>query len=75
MAARCHFESFLGTESLLDGFPSASFVVDVALVEMRSFCLLASMELNLIPDYSLLYLHSNDINSFQSVFLREKVIE
>ena len=36
---------------------------------MRSFCLLASMELILIPNCSLLYLHSNDMNSLKSSLL------
>ena len=43
-------------------------------VEMRSFCLLTSVELNLTQDCSLLYLDANDMNSFKSVFLKKKVI-
>ena len=30
---------------------------------MHSFCLLTSMELNPVPNYSLLYLHSNYLHS------------
>ena len=55
---------------LLDGFPSVSFVVDMDDVEMRSFCLLATMKL--ILNCSLLYLHANGINSLKSVFLKGK---
>ena len=36
---------------------------------MHSFCLLASMELILIPNCSLLYLYSNDMNNFKNIFL------
>ena len=32
-------------------------------VEMRSFCSLSSMELGLIPNCSVLYLHANEMNS------------
>ena len=39
---------------------------------MHSFCLLTSMELILIPNCSLLYLHSNDMNSSKSLFLKKK---
>ena len=41
---------------------------------MRSFCLLASMQLILIPNCSLLYLHSNGVNSLKNVFLKKKYI-
>ena len=37
---------------------------------MRSFCLLASMELILGPNCSLLNLHSNDMNSLKSLSLK-----
>ena len=42
-----------------------SFVVDLErrILVMHSFCWLTSMELILIPNCSLLYLHSNDVNS------------
>ena len=36
---------------------------------MRSFCLLISMELILVSNSTLLYLNSNDINSFKKCFL------
>ena len=48
---------------------SFKFVVDV---EMCSFRPLTLMELILIPDNSLLYLHSNDMNSVKSLFLKRK---
>ena len=38
---------------------------------MCSFCLLTSMELILIPNCSLFYLHSNDMNSLKSLFLKK----
>ena len=38
-----------------------SSVVDMERLEMRSFCLLTSMELILISSSSLLYLHSNEL--------------
>ena len=41
-------------------FFAVSFVVGI---EMCSFYLLTSMELILIPNCSLLYLHSNDMHS------------
>ena len=63
----------LRKELLLDGFPSVSFVVDMHNVEMCSFCLLASMEQILIPNCSLLYLHSSDMISFKSVFLKKVI--
>ena len=40
---------------------------------MRSFCLLTSMELILIPNCSLLYLHSNDMNSFEKFILEKRL--
>ena len=40
-------------------------------VEMCSFCLLSSMDLIPIPNFSLLYLDSNDMNSFKSVYLKK----
>ena len=43
-------------------FFAKSFVV-----EMRSFFLLASMEQILIPNCSLLYLHSNNMNSLMAI--------
>ena len=39
---------------------------------MHSICLLTSMELIPIPDCSSLYMHSNDMNSFEK-FIHEKV--
>ena len=36
---------------------------------MRNFCLHTSKELILIPNCSLLYLHSNDTNSLESLVL------
>ena len=36
---------------------------------MSSFCMLASMELILIPNNTLLYLYSNDMNSLKSLDL------
>ena len=50
-------------------FFAVSIFVESDIV-MRSFCLLASMELILIPNCSLLYLHSNDMNSLKSLFLK-----
>ena len=44
------------------------FAVSFADVEMRSFCLLTSMELILIPISSLLQLYSNDMNSLKKIF-------
>ena len=41
---------------------------------MHIFCLLASMELILTANCSLLYLHSNDKNSLKSLFLEKKFI-
>ena len=40
---------------------------------MRNFCLLTSIELVLIPNCSLLNLHSNDINSLKSSFLKKVI--
>ena len=40
-------------------------------VVMCSFCLLASMELIFTPNCSLLYLHSNDMNSLKSLLLKK----
>ena len=42
---------------------------------MRNFCLLTSMELILTPNCSLLYLHSNDINSLKSFTLKKKLLQ
>ena len=39
--------------------------------ELRSLCLLTLMELILIPNGSLVYLHSNDINSLKSLILEK----
>ena len=41
---------------------------------MHSFCLLTSMELIIIANCSILYLHSNDTNNLKSLFLKKKVI-
>ena len=41
---------------------------------MRNFCLLTTMELILIPNCSLLYLHYNGMNNLESLFLKKKVI-
>ena len=41
---------------------------------MCSFCLLTLMEPILIPNCSILYLHSNDINSLKSLHLKKEVI-
>ena len=57
---------------ILDRFLCCSLVVDISVLKMHSFCLLTSMELTLIPDCSLLYLHSNDMNSLKSVFKKKK---
>ena len=40
---------------------------------MYSFCLLASMELILIPNCSILYLHSNNRNSSKSLFMKKVI--
>ena len=40
---------------------------------MCSFCLLSSMKLIRVPNCSLLYLHTNDVNSL-NFFLDNKVI-
>ena len=61
----------LWLSSLLVGFVSESFVVDV---QMHSFCLLASVALILIANCSLLYLHSIEINSLESIFLEKSYI-
>ena len=53
-------------------FFAVSFVVDIHDVEMHSFCLRTSIELNLTPNCSFLYLHSNDINSLKSLLLGKK---
>ena len=42
------------------GFMDVSFVEDKCNISMHSFCLLASMELILIPNCTLMNLHSND---------------
>ena len=39
---------------------------------MCSFCLLTSMELILVPNSSLLYLHSNNMNSLTILYLKKK---
>ena len=39
---------------------------------IHSFCLLTSMELIPIPNCKLLYLHSNDMKSLKSLFLKKK---
>ena len=63
MLTRKHFDPY----ALENGAtPGISDIV------MCSFCLLASMELILIPNNSLLYLHSNDMNSLKSVFLKRR---
>ena len=62
----------LRKESLLDNLFAASFVVDMSDIEMHSFCLLTSMEPIHIANCSLLYLHSNDMNSLKSLFLKKK---
>ena len=54
-------------------FYAVCFVVDMADVEVCSFCLLASIEQILVPNCSLLYLHSNDMNSLKKLFLKRKV--
>ena len=41
--------------------------------EVVMCCLLTSMELILIPNCSLLYLHSNDVNHLKSFILKEKL--
>ena len=41
---------------------------------MLSFCSLTSMEPILIPNCSLLYLHSNDMNSWKKFISEKKVI-
>ena len=51
---RCWMEDFIG------------LVVEERNIEMSSLCLLASLELILRPNCSLLYLHSNYRNSFKS---------
>ena len=38
---------------------------------MHSFCLLISMELILIPNHSLLYLHSNEIKQLEKYLLEK----
>ena len=50
------------------------YVVDTAQcrVETCSFCLHTSMELNLIPNSSLLYLHSNDNEQLKKCILEGK---
>ena len=45
------------------------FFAESLVIGMCSFCLLASMELILKPHSSLFYLHSNDMNSLESLFL------
>ena len=53
-------------------FFAVSFVADKeCLSHAYSFCFLASMELILIPNCSLLYLHSNNTNSLKSVFMKK----
>ena len=42
---------------------------------MCKFCLLTSMELIPIPNFSLLYLHSNDMNSLNSLILKKKKLQ
>ena len=50
-------------------FFAVSFVADRE-PQICSFCLLASMELILVANCSSLYLHSNDMNSLKSIFLK-----
>ena len=52
-------------------FLAVSFVVNMSDVMMHSFCLLASMKRILIPNCSILYLHSNDMNSLKRLFLKK----
>ena len=40
---------------------------------MHRFCLLTTMELILIPNCSLLYLHSNDIKSLKIICLKKVI--
>ena len=51
---------------------SCKFCVTWHDVVMCSVCLLTSMELILIPNCSLLYLHSNNMNSLKSIFMKKK---
>ena len=69
-----HSESFHSWEWSLswDGFLCCKFCCSS--IAMHSFCLLASMELTLIPNWSLLYLHSNDMNSLKAYSWPKKVI-
>ena len=53
-------------------FFSVSIFVESDIAAMHSFCWLASMELILIPNCSLLYLHSNDIEQFEKFILKKK---
>ena len=49
------------------------FAVNSVIIQsgvMCSICWLTSMELILIPNNSLLYFHSNDINNLKSYFLK-----
>ena len=41
---------------------------------MCIFCLLTSIELTLLPDCNLFYLHSNDMNILKSLFQKNCVI-
>ena len=53
-------------------FFAVSFVVDI---EMHSFCLLTSVELILVPNCSLLHVHSNNMNSLINVFMKKINVE
>ena len=62
-------------ELFLDGFPSVHFVVDMARCRDAYYCccLFNSMETIPISNCSLVYQHSNDMNSFRSTFLKKKI--
>ena len=55
-------------------FFAASFVVDMRRVMMCSFCLLSSMKLIVMPNCSLLCLHSNDVDHLKSLLLKKTII-
>ena len=64
----------LRKEVVLDEFPSVSWFYRHDTLQRCIFvCLLASMEMILMPNCSLLYLHSNDMNSFKNEFLKKVI--
>ena len=63
--------SLVRKESLLDGFPSVSFVVDMARCRDAQLLLAYFNRADSYSKLRLIYLDSDDMNSFKSIFLEK----